>query len=62
LGPRLTNWRIPSATSTRFAGPLRDGIGGSEMALFDDLSHAGLHEDAETFNRTMLEFLLRQTG
>jgi hypothetical protein len=30
--------------------------------VFDGLSHAGLHEDAETFNRTTLEFLLRQTG
>jgi pimeloyl-ACP methyl ester carboxylesterase len=47
-------------TSTRFAGPLRDGIAGSEMVEFDGLSHAGLHEDAETFNRATLDFLLRQ--
>ncbi|HEY3764043.1 MAG TPA: alpha/beta hydrolase [Gaiellales bacterium] len=49
-------------TSTRFAAPLHDGIAGSEVAVFDHLSHAGLHEDAETFNRTTLDFLLRQRG
>jgi pimeloyl-ACP methyl ester carboxylesterase len=47
-------------TSTRFADPLRDGIARSEVAVFDHLSHAALHEDAETFNRVTLEFLLRQ--
>jgi hypothetical protein len=26
----------------------------------DHLSHAGLHEDPETFNRATLDFLLRQ--
>jgi hypothetical protein len=28
--------------------------------VFDHLSHAGLHEDPETFNHATLEFLLRQ--
>jgi 3-oxoadipate enol-lactonase len=46
--------------STRFAAPLRDGIAGSELVVFDHLSHAGLHEDPETFNRATLDFLLRQ--
>jgi pimeloyl-ACP methyl ester carboxylesterase len=46
--------------STRFAQPLRDGIAGSEVVVFDHLSHAGLHEDPETFNRATLDFLLRQ--
>jgi pimeloyl-ACP methyl ester carboxylesterase len=46
--------------STRFAEPLRDGIAGSELVVFDHLSHAGLHEDPETFNRATLDFLLRQ--
>ena len=46
-------------TSTRFAERLKGGIAGSEMAVFDHLSHAGLHEDAETFNRATLDFLLR---
>ena len=35
----------------RFAEPLHSGIAGSELVVFDHLSHAGLHEDPETFNR-----------
>jgi pimeloyl-ACP methyl ester carboxylesterase len=46
--------------STRFAEPLNSGIAGSELVVFEHLSHAGLHEDPETFNRTTLDFLLRQ--
>jgi 3-oxoadipate enol-lactonase len=46
--------------STRFAEPLKSGIGGSELVVFDQLSHAGLHEDPKTFNRATLDFLLRQ--
>jgi pimeloyl-ACP methyl ester carboxylesterase len=45
--------------STRFAEPLKSGIAGSELVVFDHLSHAGLHEDPETFNGATLEFLLR---
>ena len=46
--------------STRFAEPLTRGIAGSELVVFDHLSHAGMHEDPEMFNRTSLDFLLRQ--
>jgi pimeloyl-ACP methyl ester carboxylesterase len=46
--------------STRFAEPLKSGIRGSELVIFEHLSHAGLHEDPETFNRATLDFLLRQ--
>ena len=46
--------------STRFAEPLNSRIGGSELVVFEHLSHAGLHEDPETFNRATLDFLLRQ--
>jgi pimeloyl-ACP methyl ester carboxylesterase len=46
--------------STRFAEPLKNGIAGSELVVFDHLSHAGLHEDPEAFNRASLDFLLRQ--
>ena len=46
--------------STRFAEPLTSGIGRSELVVFEHLSHAGLHEDPETFNRATLDFLLRQ--
>ena len=47
-------------TSTRFAGPLTSGIAVSELVVFEHLSHAGLHEDPDTFNRATLDFLLRQ--
>ena len=33
---------------------------GSELVVFDHLSHAGLHEDPDTLNRVTLDFLLRQ--
>jgi pimeloyl-ACP methyl ester carboxylesterase len=46
--------------STRFAEPLTSGIRGSELVVFDHLSHAGLHQDPEAFNRATLDFLLRQ--
>jgi len=46
--------------STRFAEPLSSGIGKSELVAFEHLSHCGLHEDPETFNRATLDFLLRQ--
>jgi pimeloyl-ACP methyl ester carboxylesterase len=46
--------------STRFAEPLKSGIAGSELVVFEHLSHAGLHEDPETFNRATLDFLVRQ--
>ena len=46
-------------TSTRFADPLTNGIVNSEMIVFERLSHAGLHEDPEAFNRATLDFLLR---
>ena len=46
--------------STRFAEPLKSGIASSELVVFDHLSHAGLHEDPDAFNRATLDFLLRQ--
>jgi pimeloyl-ACP methyl ester carboxylesterase len=46
--------------STRFAQPLNNGIARSELVVFEHLSHAGLHEDPETFNHATLDFLLRQ--
>jgi pimeloyl-ACP methyl ester carboxylesterase len=48
--------------STRFAEPLTSGIADTELVVFDHLSHAGLHEDPETFNRATLDFLLRRTA
>jgi pimeloyl-ACP methyl ester carboxylesterase len=45
--------------STRFAAPLKNGIPGASSSSSTRLSHAGLHEDPETFNRATLEFLFR---
>ena len=68
-GPALAKIRAPTlitfgardlVCSTRFAGRLHGGIAGSELVVFEHLSHAGLHEDRETFNRATLDFLLRQ--
>ena len=46
--------------SPRFAERLNHRISGSELVIFEHLSHAGLHEDPETFNDATLDFLLRQ--
>jgi 3-oxoadipate enol-lactonase len=46
--------------STRFAERLKSGIATSKLVVFEHLSHAGLHEDPDTFNRVTLDFLLRQ--
>jgi pimeloyl-ACP methyl ester carboxylesterase len=47
-------------TSTRFADPLTSAIANSELVVFDHLSHAGLHEDPDAFNKSTLDFLLSQ--
>jgi pimeloyl-ACP methyl ester carboxylesterase len=46
--------------SSRFAERINSRIGASELVIFNHLSHGGLHEDPETFNRATLDFLLRQ--
>jgi pimeloyl-ACP methyl ester carboxylesterase len=58
---QITYGRWDLVTSTRFAPALTEGIRGAELVVFDHLSHAGLHEDADEFNRATLEFLTRQT-
>ena len=56
----MTYGRRDVLTSTRFAPALTEGIKGAELVVFEHLSHAGLHEDPEEFNRATLEFLTRQ--
>jgi pimeloyl-ACP methyl ester carboxylesterase len=46
--------------SPRFAERINSRIGRSELVVFEHLSHGGLHEDPEFFNRATLDFLLRQ--
>ena len=45
--------------SPRFAERINGRIDGSELVVFEHLSHGALHEDPETFNRATLDFLLR---
>jgi pimeloyl-ACP methyl ester carboxylesterase len=49
-------------TSTRFAGPLTEGIRGAELIVFPDASHAPIYEVTEEFNQRTLEFLRRHTS
>jgi 3-oxoadipate enol-lactonase len=49
-------------TSTRFAGPLSEGIAGSELVVFANCAHAPIYEITEEFNRRTLEFLRRHAG
>ena len=57
---QITSGRWDLVASTRFDPALSDGIKGAEFLVFEHLSHAGLHEDAQEFNRATLEFLTRQ--
>ena len=58
----LTYGRHDQVTSLRFADPLMSGIKGAELAIFEDCSHAGLHENAAEFNSVTLDFLGRHTA
>jgi 3-oxoadipate enol-lactonase len=49
-------------TSTRFAGPLSEGIAGSEVIVFANAAHAPIYEITEEFNQRTLEFLQRHSG
>ena len=46
--------------SPRYAERINSRIAGSQLVVFEHLSHAGLHEDPEAFNRATLDFLMRQ--
>jgi pimeloyl-ACP methyl ester carboxylesterase len=58
----ITFGRHDMVTSTRFADPLTDGIGGSEVIVFDACAHAPIYEDVEEFNGRTLAFLHRHSG
>jgi 3-oxoadipate enol-lactonase len=49
-------------TSTRFAGPLSEGIAGSELIVFANCAHAPIYEITEEFNKRTLDFLRRHAG
>jgi 3-oxoadipate enol-lactonase len=58
----LTYGRHDLVTSTRFAGPIREAIPGSELIVFEDCAHAPIYENVEEFNQRTLAFLQRQTS
>ena len=58
----ITYGRHDLVTSTRFAGPLTEGIANTELIVFEDCSHAPIYENVEAFNGRTLAFLQRHTG
>ena len=54
---QITFGRHDVVTSTRFADRLKNGIGNSELYIFEDCSHAPLYENVPAFNEKTLEFL-----
>lgn len=58
----LTAGALDNVTGTRCLGPLASGIPHAEVVVFEHLSHAGLNEDPDTFNRATLEFMRRHAG
>jgi 3-oxoadipate enol-lactonase len=59
---QITFGRHDLVTSTRFAGPLAEGIAGSEVTVFEGCAHAPIYEDVEEFNGRTLAFLTRHCG
>ena len=58
----ITFGRHDMVTSTRFAGPLSEGIGKSEVLVFEDCAHAPIYENVEGFNQQTLAFLQHHSG
>jgi pimeloyl-ACP methyl ester carboxylesterase len=59
---QITFGRHDRLTSTRFAEPLKKGIRGSEVSIFEDCAHAAIYENVEEFNRRTLAFLRTHAG
>jgi pimeloyl-ACP methyl ester carboxylesterase len=59
---QITFGRHDMVTSTRFAEPMKTGIKGSDLLVFEDCAHAPIYENVAAFNARTLDFLKRQTG
>jgi pimeloyl-ACP methyl ester carboxylesterase len=59
---QVTFGRHDAVTSTRFAGPLIEGIKETELVVFEDCAHAPIYEDVATFNAKTLAFLTRRSA
>ena len=53
----ITFGRYDLVCGARFTAPLSEGIGNSEVIVFEDCSHAPIYEDVEAFNEQTLAFL-----
>src|SRR5215813_13470670 len=59
---QITFGRHDLLTSTRFADRLKNAIGGSELHVFEDCSHASIYENVQAFNAKTLAFLSKHSG
>ena len=59
---QITFGRHDVVTSTRFADTMKNGIGRSEMMIFEGCAHAPIYENVAEFNEKTLSFLKRNTG
>ncbi len=59
---QITFGRHDLVTSTRFADPMKTGISGSELVVFETCAHAPIYESVAEFNEKTLAFLRGQTG
>lgn len=57
----ITFGRHDMLTSTRFAGPMKQGIRNSELLIFEGCAHAAIYEKVEEFNQETLKFLKRRS-
>jgi pimeloyl-ACP methyl ester carboxylesterase len=58
----ITFGRYDTATSTRFAEPMKRGIRNSEILIFEGCSHAPVYENVAEFNDKTLSFLQRHAA
>ncbi len=56
---QITFGRHDLVTSTRFAEPLKNGVEGSELVVFETCAHAPIYESVAEFNEKTLGFLRR---
>ena len=59
---QITFGRHDVVTSTRFADAMKNGIGRSEMTVFEGCAHAPIYENVAEFNERTLSFLKRNSG
>ena len=57
----ITFGRYDLVCSTRFAAPLSEAIGNSEVIVFEDCSHAPIYENTAAFNEVSLAFLRKHS-